>query len=238
MTQADTSNVLGPNVILVLDIETVQPEWSPPLDQPNAFAPLWSHQVVVIGCLLFSEDYHPLRIGCIGTPTTPENELLRFFSSFMSERTPTIVTFNGRGFDLPVMAIRAFRHNIQWAWYYANRGPRYRYGDAHLDLFDQLGDHGAARNVGGLDPVAKSIGLPGKHLTTGTGVDGFFKAGDMESISTYCLSDVAQTAVMLLRFQHLRGRITTPVYDRAVSEVMDCRIANQSVRELFQCHTA
>jgi hypothetical protein len=60
----------------------------------------------------------------------------------------------------------------------------------------------------------------------------------MESISTYCLSDVAQTAVMLLRFQHLRGRITTPVYDRAVSEVMDCRIANQSVRELFQCHTA
>src|SRR5215470_8305901 len=151
---------------LVLDIETVPdpalhvagPSTGP---GPGAFPPLHVHQPVVLGFLWLGEDYRLRRLGVIGEGRD-EKGMLEDFSAFVEEVRPQLVTYNGRSFDLPVLALRSLRHGVAMSWYYQGRGK----DDAHLDLCDLLSDRAASRSIS-LDAVARLIGLPGK-----IGVDG------------------------------------------------------------------
>jgi len=154
---------------LVLDIETVidpeLPIGTKVEQQPPALPPPPYHQVVVIGLLWMDASYKVLRIGAIGEPKA-ERQILADFVKFVEDRKPDLVTYNGRGFDLPVIAARCLRHGVPFGHYFRTTDVRYRFTLRALRLMDYMSDFGAARAVS-LDTMAKLIGLPGK-----VGVDG------------------------------------------------------------------
>jgi predicted PolB exonuclease-like 3'-5' exonuclease len=200
---------------LVVDIETV-PDldlYSPPevaIGTERPFPPLWAHRPIVIGALWLDEDYRYKRIGVIGEDRD-EVGMLSDFARFTEEHRPTLVTYNGRSFDLPVIALRCLRHGLSMRFAY-DKNFRYRYTDeGHLDLFDFLSDHGAAR-VGSLDALAHLCGLPGKVGVDGSQVEGLYNAGQLPLIKNYCLSDVTQTAFLLLRYRLLQGALAPDEY--------------------------
>ncbi|HEX4406171.1 MAG TPA: ribonuclease H-like domain-containing protein, partial [Polyangia bacterium] len=141
-------------------------------------------------------------------------------AEFMNTRKPHLVTWNGRGFDLPVLALRGLRFGLNFNWYYRGEGYRYRFSEeGHLDLGDVLSDHGAARMTS-LDGAARLIGLPGKDGIDGSQVEGLFHAGQIESLRNYCLSDVAQTAFLFLRYRLVAGVIERDAYRRAATGLL------------------
>ncbi len=218
---------------LVLDIETVPDRqlYAPELKagEERGFPPLYAHRPIVLGVLWLDEAYRFKRIGVVGEGKD-EAGMLADFAAFVDRERPHLVTYNGRGFDLPVIALRCLRHGIALRFYYQDRDYRYRYSDdGHLDLCDFLSDHGAARAIG-LDPVARLIGLPGKVGVDGSQVEGLYNAGQLEAIKDYCLSDVAQTAFLLLRFRLLQGALTSDGYRAAASALYEVLAREPRVR--------
>lgn len=209
---------------LVLDIETViDPEL--PIStkveqQPPALPPPPYHQVVVIGLLWMDAGYKVLRLGAMGEPKD-ERQILTDFVKFVEERRPDLVTYNGRGFDLPVIASRCLRHGVPFRHYFQTSDVRYRFSPAgHFDLMDYMTDFGAARAVS-LDTMAKLIGLPGKVGVDGKDVGPLVHAGRVAEVEAYCLCDVAQTAGLFLRVQLIRGLLDLEGYRSAMGMLID-----------------
>ena len=211
---------------LVLDIETVpdpalyvMPDVAPAtagVEKP--FPPLHAHRPIVLGVLWLDEAYRFRRLGTI--EGNDEKSMLESFSSFVYKHQPDLVTYNGRSFDLPVLALRSLRHGVAMSWYYSGR-VRHRYSEeGHLDLCDMLSDHGAARSLS-LDAVARLIGLPGKVGVDGSQVEGLYKAGQLAEVQRYCLADVAQTAFLFLRFRLLQGVLRPDLYQQATKALLD-----------------
>jgi len=206
---------------LVIDIETIlDPEL--PIAEASEAERLPApphHRVVVIGALWMGEEREPRKLGVIGEGKD-EKGILCDFAKFLDERRPNLVTFNGRGFDLPVIASRCFRHAVTLRHYYSSRDVRYRFSpDGHLDLMDFLADYGAAKPAK-LDIMAKLCGMPGKVGVDGKDVGPLVHAGRIEEVRNYCLCDVVQTAGVFLRVELLRGELTLPDYQRAMSELI------------------
>jgi predicted PolB exonuclease-like 3'-5' exonuclease len=229
---------------LILDIETVPDteRWVRP-ETPHgepAFPPTWAHRIIVVGCLWLDHGYRLKRFGVIGEKETGiagslddrERHLLEDFSRFVGRARPVLVTYNGRSFDLPVIVMRSLCHAISLPWYYRDRDIRYRYSaEGHLDLCDWLADHGATR-AGKLDAIARLIGLPGKIGVDGSQVEGLYHAGQIESIQKYCLADVAQTALLFLRFRLLQGQLTPEAYRERTHALLDALAADGRIAEV------
>jgi predicted PolB exonuclease-like 3'-5' exonuclease len=212
---------------LVLDIETI-PDLSLWQDssKEGAFPPTYAHQVIMVGCMLLDSNYQLQSLELFpripgGAPDDQgapnEGSILQSFSAFVESQRPSLVTYNGRSFDLPVLALRSLRCGVPMAWYYNERGIRHRYSeDGHIDLCDWLADHGASR-ANSLDALARLIGLPGKIGIDGSQVHDLYKQGKIEEIRNYCLADVAQTALLFLRFRLLQGVLDSGQYRDAVA---------------------
>jgi predicted PolB exonuclease-like 3'-5' exonuclease len=188
---------------LVLDIETIPDPELPRQDDSERVPPPPFNQIVTLGCLLL-EDHVPKRLGVVGEGKT-EGEMLTDFAEWLDAKRPTVVTWNGRGFDMPVITSRALKHGVTMPWWFSDRNTRYRYSvDGHFDLMDFLADFGAAKNAR-LDIYAKLVGFPGKVGVDGSQVQPMVHAGRLEEVNAYCLCDVAQTAAIFLRVELLRG---------------------------------
>jgi hypothetical protein len=125
--------------------------------------------------------------------------------------------------------MRSLCHAVPLGWYYRDKDVRSRYsGAGHLDLCDWLAEHGAIR-AGKLDQVARLIGLPGKVGIDGSQVGGLFERGELAAIESYCLADCAQTALLYLRFQLLRGVLSIADYHAATGELVDALAADGRV---------
>lgn len=189
---------------LVLDIETIPDPELPRLDDSDKVPAPPFNQVVTLGCLLFDDDYVPKKIGIVGEGKV-EALILTDFAAWLDRSRPTVVTWNGRGFDMPVLTSRALRHGVPMPWWFADRNTRYRFNTAgHFDLMDFLADFGAAKSAR-LDVYAKLVGFPGKVGVDGSQVAPMVHAGRLAEVNAYCLCDVAQTAAIFLRVQLLRG---------------------------------
>ena len=204
---------------LVLDIETVpDPDlvWDAAV---GGFPPAPFHQVVALGVLWLDGSYELQKLGAFGgeeDAPPDESKVLEEFADFIGKRHPTMVTFNGRRFDLPVLANRMLKHGVQFPAYYAGRsgGPDYRYrfsDEGHMDLADVLTDYGASR-MPSLTALAQLVGMPGKMDVDGSMVQSMFEHGRYTEIRDYCLHDVVQTTFVFLRTELLRGRLTQDEY--------------------------
>jgi predicted PolB exonuclease-like 3'-5' exonuclease len=224
-----------PRSYLVLDIETILDPELPIAESSEAErlpAPP-HHKVVAIGALWMGERHESRKLGCVGEGKE-EPGILSDFAKFLEERRPTMVTYNGRGFDLPVIAARCLRHGVCLRHYYSSRDVRYRFSpDGHLDLMDYISDHGAAKPAK-LDILAKLCGLPGKVGVDGKDVGPLVHAGRIQEVRDYCLCDVVQTAGLFLRVELLRGELDRDHYREAMLALLDLVAADPRVAPVAQ----
>lgn len=202
-----------PQSYLVLDIETaIDPEL--PLLEPgdgDGLPPPPHHQVFCVGVMWLGPDHAVRKLGVLGEGK-PEGEMLVDLTRFLDKHRPTLVTYNGRGFDMPVIAARCLRHGVPFGYYYQGRDVRYRFSpEGHLDLMDFISDFGAAKRSR-LDVMARLCGMPGKVGVAGKDVGPLIHAGRLSEVGDYCLCDVVQTSAIFLRLQLLRGELDRAGY--------------------------
>jgi 3'-5' exonuclease len=194
--------------------------------QQSDFFPIPFHIPIAISTLHADEKYRIRALGSIGIDKFSEIELVsRFWQMF--EGVQTLVTFNGRGFDLPVLETRALKYGISLPRYFGAGESRStyrgsRYSDAyHLDLCDFLSNFGAAYRRNSLNVLAKLIGLPGKYNIAGEDVEYLYRQGRLKEINQYCMTDVLQTYLLFLRVELIRGRMDTQAYQEAIAAARD-----------------
>jgi len=178
------------------------------------FLPLHQHRVVAISCAMRSRD--GFRLWTLGDPDAEEAELVRRFFDGIERYSPELVSWNGSGFDLPVLHYRGLRHGIAAPRYWetgdADRDFRYnnylsRYHWRHIDVMDVLAGF-QPRAAARLDEIAVLLGLPGKLGMSGERVWDEWRQGRVEKVRDYCETDVLNTWLVFLRFEQMRGRMT------------------------------
>lgn len=179
----------------------------------GGFFPTSLHVPISIAVGNVNEDHILESVESLAAESYSEAGLVRDFWRRAEHFSGCLVTFNGRGFDLPVLELQALRHGISAPAHFAQRARRS--DDHHLDLQDFLTNHGDFRIRGGLNLLMKSIGMPGKTGIDGSQVQELFEAGRMEEIHRYCRSDAIQTYFLFLRVQLMRGRIDQARYQSA-----------------------
>jgi len=177
----------------------------------NEFLPLYQHRVVAISVALRAGD--GLKVWSLGDADSTEDELVRRFFDGLDQYSPELVSWNGGGFDLPVLHYRAMLHGIAAPRYWEtgdeDRSFRYnnylsRFHWRHIDVMDVLsGFNPRARAK--LDAIAVMLGFPGKMGLQGDQVWSYYLDGQLEKIRNYCETDVLNTYLVFLRFQHMRG---------------------------------
>jgi 3'-5' exonuclease len=177
------------------------------------FLPLPQHRIVAIACALRRGD--TFRLWSLGDESSDERELLERFFDGIERFTPDLVSWNGGGFDLPVMHYRCMLHGVRAARYWESgaEDSSFRYNNylsrfhwRHLDLMDVLSGF-QARGRAGLADVASLLGLPGKLGFDGSQVFDAWKAGNLKGIRRYCETDVLNTYLIFLAFERMRGHL-------------------------------
>jgi len=183
------------------------------------FLPPQLHKVAVISCVFRSDE--GLRVFSL---EGQEADVIRRFYEGIEKFVPQLVSWNGGGFDLPVLNYRALIHGVAapvfWETGDENRDFRYnnyisRYHARHLDLMDVLAMY-QPRNNAALDEVALLAGFPGKIGVGGAKVWQTYLAGGIAEIRDYCEADTANTYLLFLRYQLLRGVFTKTAYEREI----------------------
>jgi predicted PolB exonuclease-like 3'-5' exonuclease len=136
-----------------------------------------------------------------------------FWRGWEKYRRPTLVSFNGRGFDVPLLELAAFRYGVSVpGWFHAGgksyEQPRNRFNVAsHVDLCELLTNFGCTRFTGGLNLAANLLGKPGKMDVQGDMVQDLYDAGRLGEINDYCRCDVLDTYFVFLRTRVLLGQL-------------------------------
>ena len=190
------------------------------------------HRVAAISCVLRTDE--GLKAWSIGKPDDGEAVLIQRFFDGIERYTPQLVSWNGGGFDLPVLHYRALIHGVSAAKYWDmgedDRDFKWnnyigRYHMRHLDLMDLLAMY-QPRAAAALDPMAKLCGFPGKLGMDGSQVWSAYQRGEIQSIRDYCETDVMNTYLVYLRFQLMRGALTQAGYDAEIKVARDFLAAN------------
>ena len=147
-----------------------------------------------------------------------------FWRGWEKYRRPTLVSFNGRGFDLPLLELAAFRYGVSVPGWFQNTGksfdqPRSRYNTtAHIDLCELLTNFGSTRFTGGLNLAANLLGKPGKMDVQGHMVQDLYDAGKLREINDYCRCDVLDTYFVFLRTRVLLGQLTLEAEQQLIAQ--------------------
>jgi predicted PolB exonuclease-like 3'-5' exonuclease len=153
-------------------------------------------------------DFSLQAITCLDAPQFRPQQIVRDLWAGLERYPATLVSYNGRGFDLPVLELAAFRFGIAVRGHFDEKqGRRQRYGSRHLDLADWLSNYGACPVAGGLNLLSKLLGKPGKMSITGHDVWEMFRSGKIKQINDYCMFDVLDTYFVFLRTRVLAGAL-------------------------------
>lgn len=175
------------------------------------FVPVSFQYPVAVCVARVRPNFELEAITCLDAPLFRPREIVDDFWRGLAHYRAPLVSFNGRGFDLPVLELAAFRYGISAGNYFSDKfGRRYRYGTAHLDLYDWLTNHGACQINGGLDLLSKLLGKPGKFHVSGKNVWDMFERGEVSAINDYCMYDVLDTYFVFLRTRVMSGEIDLP----------------------------
>ncbi len=191
----------------------------------NDFLPHYLQRVLVISCALHDRD--SFKVWSLGANGESEGEIIQRFFDGIEKYTPQLVSWNGGGFDLPVLHYRGMMHGVKASRYWDmgedDREFKWnnyisRYHQRHLDLMDLLAMYQGRANAP-LDALAQLMGFPGKLGMDGSAVWGAFQDGRLEDIWRYCETDVVNTYLVFLRFQLMRGALTTEQHDQQIAAV-------------------
>lgn len=190
------------------------------------FLRLHLQRVVAISAVMRT-DGDKIAVWSLGAPDAGEKEIIERFFDLIARFTPTLVSWNGSGFDLPVLHYRAMRHQIQAPNYWDTgsndnsfKWNNYisRYHRRHTDVMDILALYNP-RSYVPLDQMATLLGFPGKMGMSGAKVWDAFLAGDIKGIRDYCETDVLNTWLVYLRYQLMTGELMPEGYETELALV-------------------
>ena len=183
-------------------IERAQAEARTASANKSDFLPVTFQIPISAAILEVGVDFAPRRIRCLnGSP----REIVAEFWAEVEREPRRLVTFNGAGFDLPLLELAAFRYGVAVPGHFSRRTMPD--GAAHLDLMEWLSNRGAIRFHGGLNLLSKLLGKPGKMDVHGDKVHGLHRAGRFQEINDYCLFDTLDTYFVFLRTRVLTGEL-------------------------------
>ena len=177
------------------------------------FLPLHQHRVVAISVALRAGEQ--FRVWTLGDEDADEAEIVARFFDGIDKYSPDLVSWNGGGFDLPVLNYRALKHGVQAPryWETGDNDREFRWNNyqsrfhwRHVDLMDVLAGFNA-RAYAKLDEIASMLGFPGKLGMSGDKVWSTWLDGGIRDIRNYCETDVLNTWLVFLRFEHMRGNL-------------------------------
>jgi len=186
------------------------------------FLRLHLQRIVAISVVLKSSDR--LKVWSLGEEGSSEKELIERFFSGIERYTPTLVSWNGGGFDLPVLHYRSMLHKITAERYWETgdsdqsfRWNKYqsRYHNRHTDLMDVLASFSPRANVP-LDQMASLLGFPGKMGMSGAKVWDTFQDGNVKAIRDYCETDVLNTYLVYVRYLLMKGSLLPDSYETEI----------------------
>jgi 3'-5' exonuclease len=191
------------------------------------FLRLHLQRIVAISGVLCAGDR--LKVWSLGETDSPEQELIKRFFDGLDRYTPTLVSWNGGGFDLPVLHYRALLHGVtaRRYWETGAEDPEFRWNNylnryhmRHTDLMDVLSAY-QSRATASLDEIAVLLGLPGKMGKSGAGVWESYERGRLEEIRNYCETDALNTYLIFLRFELMRGNLDAARYGQECERVRE-----------------
>lgn len=200
----------------------------------NEFLPLPFHRIISICAVICDEFGAFIKVNKIDGDS--EREMIGNFFAFINKYEPRLVSFNGKGFDMPVLVLRALKYNIRANAYLDTISDKWnnyktRYNDQrHCDLFESLGAWRGVR----LDTVCAMAGLPGKYDTHGDEVMSLFYANKLDKIHEYCESDTLNTYMLFLKYELIKGNLSEEDYLSYLSLMSEYIKAHKSERGYVQ----
>ncbi|WP_298624351.1 3'-5' exonuclease [uncultured Legionella sp.] len=191
----------------------------------NDFLPHYLQKICAISLVLSHGSQ--LKVWSLGDEQSDEKELITRFYAGIDKHTPTLVSWNGSGFDLPVLHYRSLLHGVsaptywetgenQQSFKWNNYLSRFHY--RHTDLMDLIAGY-QNKAFAPLDDISSMLGFPGKMGMSGSKVWEQFAAGQIKEIRDYCETDVLNTYCVYLRFELIRGSINQEEYERSISNL-------------------
>jgi len=194
------------------------------------------HRVVAISAVLRTREH--FKVWSLGDLDSSEQDLLERFYSGIERYTPRLVSWNGSGFDLPVIHYRSLLYpvNAEHYWETGQNDTNFRYNnylsrfhDRHTDLMDVLAAY-QPRASAPLDEIASLCGFPGKMGMDGSKVWDSYARGDVQSIRDYCETDVLNTYLVYLNHQRNRGQLDQEQY------LSECQLVRETLIESGHQH--
>ncbi len=192
------------------------------------FMPLHLQRVLVISCVFRNAE--GLRVhSFVDRDGQSEGKIIQTFFNTVEKHVPQLVSWNGGGFDLPVLHYRGLQHGVvadkYWDLGDDDRDFKWnnyigRYHMRHLDLMDLLAMY-QPKNNAPLDAMAKLCGFPGKLGMDGSAVYPAYLGGQLEDIRRYCETDVMNTYLLYSRFQKMRGGFLEKEYEQEIALIKD-----------------
>ena len=223
-----------PTTLTCIDTETVPDTGVAPHDpDPDVFPPIPHHRIVALSMVESDivrrasggESFRVKAIHGVYCSEDREASLVARYWEHFNRRPPRVVTWNGRGFDMVLLKMRAMVHGVQasgwdqtgdkWQGYNKRYSP-----DWHCDLADVMTDNGGARSFK-QDDAAKAIGLPGKMGMHGSKVAGMIAEGRYDLVSAYCDHDAITLHALYVRWAFVSGRLDASGHNESMTSLMD-----------------
>jgi 3'-5' exonuclease len=183
------------------------------------------HRIVAISVAMRSRE--SLKVWSLGDESSSEKSLIERFFEGLEKYTPELVSWNGAGFDLPVLHYRSLLHSVPAAryWETGDSDQSFRYSNylsrfhwRHMDLMDILSGF-QGRGRASLQDIASLLGFPGKLGMHGAEVWEAYLQGGLARIRDYCETDVLNTYLIYLRFELVRGHLDAAEHARELARV-------------------
>lgn len=208
------------------------------------FFPLHLQKIVAISLVLASANQ--FKVWSLGDEQASEKELITRFFNGIDKHTPTLVSWNGSGFDLPVLHYRALLHAVSAPIYWEvgenmqhfkwnNYLSRFHY--RHMDLMDLIAGY-QNKAFAPLDEIASMLGFPGKMGMHGSKVFEAYLDGNIKGIRDYCETDVLNTYCVYLRFELMRGNLDMSEYEKQITRVKDYLLSEANKAHFKQFYEA
>jgi 3'-5' exonuclease len=191
----------------------------------SEFLPHYLHQIVAISIVFKTKQ--TTKVWSLGSLESTEAELIQRFYDGVDKYQPTLVSWNGGGFDLPVLHYRGLKHGVDASRYWdqgeLDRDYKWnnyvnRYHSRHTDLMDVLAGFQPRANAS-LEHIALMLGFPGKLGMSGASVWPAYHDGRLQDIRNYCETDVLNTYLVYLRWELIRGNLDQAGFDNATEEL-------------------
>lgn len=202
----------------------------------SEFLPLYLHEIISIAAVIGDDYGQFIKVGNFGQKHenkedfTSEKELLEDFFRYFNKKQPRLISFNGRGFDIPLLTLKALKYNLTLDAFYSQENKwenyRTRYSEQfHLDLMDSLSHYGSVRGLN-LNGICSMMNIPGKFDVSGDLVHAIYYNPHLSQkekkgiIDGYCQSDVLNTYWLFLKYEVLKGALNKEQYLGLLSDFL------------------